>query len=285
MNLIGKILVVLQVALSICFMAFAGAVYTSQTKWKTAYDSQTSALQTAQSEFQNEQESFEQQVTALTTELETQTQRADDLQGKNGKLQADIQRLENDVQQANIERTRQRALAEIAGEEANTRNDEARKMRAMNEALHKQVSELTDQVRLLDDRLYTQQRINKETKQKYDSLLAQAATLREELRRNELEDDPEKLARRATPPPVVEGVVLATRQSKENGSELVEITLGSDDGLAYGHSLYVYRPSGKGKYLGQISIVHLEPDRAVGRVDPLTKNGVIERGDNVTTRL
>ncbi len=285
MNLIGKILVVLQVVLSICFMAFAGAVYTSQTKWRAAHESQTAALQAAQDEFANAQEAFEQQLTALTTELETQTQKANDFQGKNGRLQADVDRLENELQQANTERTQQRALADIAGEEANVRNDEARKMRAMNESLHDQVIELTNKNRMLDDQLYTQQRINAETKEKYDQLLAQAATLKEELRRNDLEDDPAKIARQASPPPKVEGVVLARRQSKESGIELVEITLGSDDGLAYGHNLYVYRPTGKGKYLGQISIVHLEPDRAVGRVEPLTRNGVIERGDNVTTQL
>jgi hypothetical protein len=78
---------------------------------------------------------------------------------------------------------------------------------------------------------------------------------------------------------------LRTRTNDKSGVELVEITLGSDDGLAVGHELYVYRNGGQGKYLGQIRIVHLEPDRAVGRVLPETKNGVIERDDNVSTRL
>jgi len=285
MNLIGKILVVLQVVMSICFMAFAGAVYTGQTKWKTETERQKQALAQNQEESANQQEALEQQVTTLTADLDTQTQRANDFEGKNGTLQADVARLENELQQANTERTQQRQLAEIAGNESNVRNDEARKMRAVNEKLHAEVRELRDELRLIDDRLFTQLAVNKQTKERYDKLLAESALLREELRRNDLQDDPIKIAQAASPPPSVEGVVLATRTSKASGTELIEITLGSDDGLAYGHSLYVYRELGRGKYLGQISIVYLEPDRAVGRLDPLTRNGVIERGDNVTTRL
>ena len=90
------------------------------------------------------------------------------------------------------------------------------------------------------------------------------------------------------PPPVVEGVVMDARKSARQGTEFVEISLGSDDGLAKGHSLFVYRGANggdRGKYLGKIEIVYVTPDKAVGTVVERAKNGVIQKGDNVTSKL
>ena len=44
MTFVGKVLVIVQVVLSLCFMAFAGAVYTVQQNWKTAYERKVEEL-------------------------------------------------------------------------------------------------------------------------------------------------------------------------------------------------------------------------------------------------
>ena len=49
MTTIGKILVVLHLVLSILFMAFAGAVFTAQTNWKSAEKATQAKFQTAES--------------------------------------------------------------------------------------------------------------------------------------------------------------------------------------------------------------------------------------------
>ncbi len=77
-------------------------------------------------------------------------------------------------------------------------------------------------------------------------------------------------------------------KDKTNRTEFVEVSIGSDDGLLKNHLLDVYRSSAAGgapKYLGKIKIVYVTNDRAVGQVVQAAKNGIIERGDNVTTRL
>lgn len=77
--------------------------------------------------------------------------------------------------------------------------------------------------------------------------------------------------------PRVTGVVLAI-----NNSDLIEVSIGSDDGLKPGHVLQVYRGN---QYLGQITIRTTGPDRAVGQIDKTLQRGKIQKGDNVTTKL
>jgi len=77
--------------------------------------------------------------------------------------------------------------------------------------------------------------------------------------------------------PKVDGVVLAV-----GAKDLIEISLGSDDGLKEGHKMEVFRGA---TYLGRIVIVRTEANRAVGRVVPEYRKGIIRKDDRVTTRL
>jgi len=87
-----------------------------------------------------------------------------------------------------------------------------------------------------------------------------------------------------TPPgsvvPTVDGLVSQVRQAA--GSQLVEITIGSDDGLKKGNTVEVFRGA---RYLGRAEIIKTSPDRAVGRIDRRFQQGQIQEGDRVATRL
>jgi hypothetical protein len=78
-------------------------------------------------------------------------------------------------------------------------------------------------------------------------------------------------------PPKVDGVVLEV-----SDKDLVEISIGADDGLKIGHSLDVY--SGN-TYKGRIVIKKTNPDRAVGQVKKELQRGQIKKGDRVTTKF
>jgi hypothetical protein len=78
-------------------------------------------------------------------------------------------------------------------------------------------------------------------------------------------------------PPKVEGVVLEV-----SDKDLVEISIGNDDGLKEGHSLEVYRGN---TYIGRITIRRTAPDRAVGQIIRELQRGQIKRGDRVSTKL
>ena len=79
-------------------------------------------------------------------------------------------------------------------------------------------------------------------------------------------------------PPKVDGVVTVVR-----GSDLIELSLGADDGLRVGHRLDVYRAGGT--YLGRVEVMYTDPDQSVARILPDFQQGIIRSGDTVATRL
>ena len=91
------------------------------------------------------------------------------------------------------------------------------------------------------------------------------------------------------PPPPLSGKVVSSRYGIGNRILYVEISVGSDDGIKEGQLLTIFRPGDgaaqKTKYLGQVRIIHVFPDKAVGTVREKAKNGVITKGDNVTSKL
>jgi hypothetical protein len=80
--------------------------------------------------------------------------------------------------------------------------------------------------------------------------------------------------------PTVEGQV--SRIERKAGAQLVEVTIGADDGLKTGNTLEVSRG---GKYLGRLEIIQTSPDKSVGRVDRRYQTGQIQEGDRVATRI
>jgi hypothetical protein len=80
--------------------------------------------------------------------------------------------------------------------------------------------------------------------------------------------------------PTVNGVVTEVRRS--NGAQLVEVSIGADDGLAAGNTLEVSRGD---RYLGRIEILETSPDKSVGRVDRRFQTGQIQENDRVATRI
>lgn len=79
------------------------------------------------------------------------------------------------------------------------------------------------------------------------------------------------------PPAELKGEIL-----KVNSDQLVEISLGRDDGLREGHTLEVYRGA---QYLGRIRIRTVKDDRSTGKVLSNFRKGYIQEGDKVAARI
>ena len=64
----------------------------------------------------------------------------------------------------------------------------------------------------------------------------------------------------------------------------MEISIGSDDGLAVGQELYVFRIQPRAEYIGKVKIVSVYPDKAVAEVIGNTVNGKkVQEGDIVSS--
>ena len=69
----------------------------------------------------------------------------------------------------------------------------------------------------------------------------------------------------------------------EKGSrEYLEISLGSDSGLVVGHKVTVFNGE---KFLGEVQLTIVEPDKAVGYSIKKSKNAVYHKNDEVTTKF
>lgn len=285
MSTVGKVLIVAQIGFSILLMAFAAGVSSVQTNWKAREKIARDDLGKAKSALATTQSTLEKERTDRATEKKALQNAADKARGEAAASTTKNKQLQVQLTQARTELENTRAEADIAGQEARARRDEAVSLRDINAQLHQSRDQLITQNREQADKIVSLDQSSKNMVAKHNDLLNQFAVLQKFIRVKGFNPDPKELAGLVEPPPVLETVVNAVKKGSRNGQELVEIDMGSDVGLAKGHKLYVYRADGRGKYLGTIRLEMVDYRTAVGVLIQTTKNGEIRRGDNVTTKL
>ncbi len=271
MNTIGKIFVFAVLIMSVVFMSFAVAIFSSHTNW------------------QKESKRLEDELTKVTDERQQK--------------EAAITRLNEDLAASKAARDRvvaalQTALAEKNSELAdlqNKRNEQLVKLdndiaelsRAKQERdeAEKLIITLRDEIKDLQEDLKGMVNRGAELAAKLhqsESELAMASERRDQLER-QVSDARQMLAQNGLSLqrpkniiPEVDGVVTAVSDN------LVEVSIGSDDGLQKGHELEVFRAD---QYLGRLEVVSVTPDRAVVRILKDYARGIVQRGDRVATRL
>jgi DNA repair exonuclease SbcCD ATPase subunit len=257
--------------MSVVFMSFAIAIFSSHTNWqkeserlqteleqavaeRAAKESELSTLidQNAASEKDQEQV-----VKKLETALQQKNTELADLKKKR---EAELSNLDKDIaelSEAKDERDAADALVGKLREEIHGLQDKLKKSvndgASLASELHQSESELAM------------------TTERKKQLEEQVANARVVLQQNGL-----SLKRPEMVIPVVGGVVTAV------ANDLAEVSIGSDDGLQAGHELEVFRAD---EYLGRLRVVSVKPDRAVVRVLKDFARGIVQRGDRVATRL
>jgi chromosome segregation ATPase len=273
MNLIGKIFVILIFVMSLVFMSFAIAVYGTHQNWKKAAADAETKRKAAVADLQKAQE----EKTALDTEIQKERTA---VRQSLGKLETE----KNELQVQRDELSKQRDALMVKDKEAVAALDSAQQNLAR---LTKEVEGLRGEIRdaqgqrdkhfsrvaELTDQIHQTQGELKRLEERRLQLAAQVAAQSQVLNAHGLSKD--------TPvdglPPQVRGKVLAVNQDN-----MLEISLGSDDGLRVGHTLEIFRGS---KYLGRLEVLQATPDRAVGKILPGFKKGAIQKDDDVATRF
>ncbi|OAI54276.1 hypothetical protein AYO47_03160 [Planctomyces sp. SCGC AG-212-M04] len=290
MSNVGKLLVFLQLGLSIVFAAMAGAVYTAHTNWKTAalkarddVKSKDSALATAISNAETEKNDL---TTRLNTAKDDKLKVEADLQT----AQVQVAALQKDKADLQSQLSSSTALAETKASEAGFRNEEAQKQRLVNIDVNKRLDEAQAELRTKTDDLFVARTELTDLQAKHTALLQEKADLEKILASANVNiaRDRRTVAKLQTPPPVVDGVIQEVEKDRTGRAKYMVISIGSDDGLVVGHQLDAYRSGVDGRrvqWLGKIRVVSTTPDQAVCEVVETAKNGIIEKGDNVTTKL
>ncbi len=285
MTFVGKLLVIIQLVLTICFMLMAGAVYTRHQTWQDQAKKLSDALDQSRTDFTRLEEEFKNVEDNLTEQLKNAKDDAEDAENRVVQRDRTIATQQVELETLKTSLNTEEALAKIAGDEASNRRDESLVQREINETLNRELNEKNAIVRQQEDELFNREVEMRQIKSRYQILLSTVAIYRKVLASNGFDTDPQSYARENAPTPLVFGEVLETRRSSRSGQELIEVSIGSDDGVKKGTVLYVYRVGERSKYLGEIRLELVQADKAVGVVVNKAKNGVIEKKDYVATRL
>ena len=284
MDLIGKIFIVVILIMSIVFMSLSLMVYATHRNWRDL------VVNT---------EASPSRPLGLREQLRTQ-------KATNGRLQQEMETLRRTLQLERAARQQSLAVLETRanqqGIELDTKNETLATLRRQHdqavttmELAQTNLSELKKEGEGLRE-------LVRRTQEYHDGQFGKVVAMRDRLNQLEgaerrLEERNKQLIKevaesarvleryglnRHTPlhgvPPKLDGEIKMVR-----GTDLVELSLGSDDGLRVGHKLDVYRSGGA--YLGRVEVMYTDPDDSVARIVPEFRQGIIRKGDFVATRL
>jgi len=273
MTLVGKIFTMLILVLSIMFMAFSIMVFATHKNWKTTATKLQQDVAAANTALKDAKDALEREKTDLAREqaarkaalaaLQVRVQQAEVRLGAKEKELSDLTAAHSQTTEAaKVAQDRLALLEKETGELRNTLRTERQRL----DKMFLNVVDLTDKLNQAESLRLNLEEVNTKATQ-------EISRMKVVLDRNGLTAD----SLVAHIPPKVEGVVLEV-----SDKDLLEISIGADDGLKIGHSLDVYRGN---QYLGRIVVKKTNPDRAVGQIMKELQRGQIKRGDRVTTKF
>lgn len=287
MSYVGKILVIVQVVLSLLFMTFAIAVYNMHANWQAKFTASQDQLKLAQTAASNAQTQLAEARTQFEAQLNEEIGKKKEAEAKyitqNNDWAARGQRI-NELENL---RTLQEGVAVSKAGEAGFRQEEAERLRVALGQLQATVDTQAAEIRKKADEFFALEGRHLALNRLYEASINQMAFLKELVAKHKLNTDPELTKDLKMPPPPVDGLVTQVQTTRSNRVFRISISVGSDDGLKLGDELSAYRAVGvnSAEWLGTIKIVNIAPDNAVAEVVLSAKNGIIQEGDNVTTRI
>lgn len=283
MTLLGKVFTVLIFIMSILFMGFSVVVFATHRNWKMLVDNPTATeayplglKQQLQAQVETnkglraERDGLRNQLAvekaarrsalaALETKLADAQQR---LAQKESEL-AGLQAAQTEATAAiNLAETRLKDLVV----DIQKLRDEIRQVQAQRDEFYQRVVDLTD-------KLYAAAGVERNLKERETQLIAEISKYK---RVTDVMGINPNLPVESIAPPL-DGIVTAV-----SDKNLIEVSLGSDDGLRVGHRVEVFRDN---NYLGSALVLKTDPDRAVAQVDEKSQRGLIKVRDRVATKL
>jgi hypothetical protein len=288
MTIVGKILVVLNLVFALVVGGFLTVDYATRTNWKNRYDESVRELQVSGANSKTMSDSYAGRINDaknLQTKLDVEMQNR-----KNDKIVFDVE-----VQGIKMELVDEREKAKSADLTAKTA--QAAVGRLLEETKGLAVAIKTREITILkieeDNRnlraaAIANENLSKALQVRNENLLEQLMEARKLIAT--LESGKGTIANAPTDPnrPNPPAVFVKGQIEKVDGKDgLVEISIGSDQGLKKYNTLEVYRLSPKAEYLGTLRVVEVYDRKAVGRLmqSTFTTRKTVRQGDQVASSL
>jgi hypothetical protein len=286
MTAVGKILVFLNLVFSLVVGAFVIMIYLARTHWVEEYKKLennntvlAASARTYQAEALKAQQDKDNEINKIKTELNHTQQDLESAKTVAEQLRSDLGKLQTEKRQESSLSTKYSTEVDKRQQDVATLRETLRKEQVLNSDLVKKNAELSEkELSAQIERRATQDRANR--------VEAELQRVYKEMARMRANGGSASLARaggKNPPPENVEGLVKNT-----DPSGLMTITIGSDAGLAKGHTLELFRlnPNAptQSKYLGTVRVIESDAHQAV--VQPVNRLAApAQAGDRVASRI
>lgn len=281
MTLVGKIFTVLIFIMSLVFMSFAVMVFATHQNWRDTVKSTDSSkpglerrLELKTAELAAAKQEHERTKQQLALEQASRRQALAALQTRLTLADAEVVRQEKELNLKTAALNEASEASKIAQNRLTALEIEIGKLRKETQLAQLDRDMQFSKVVELTDRLNQDEVKRQALEERANQLNLQLAQMSMVMKANGL--DVNSLVSKLEPINLT-GIVLVV-----GDKDLVEISVGMDDGLREGHVMEVYRGD---TYLGQIKIMKVAPDRAVGQINKDLKRGQVRKGDHVTTKF
>jgi hypothetical protein len=286
MNVLGKILLFVNLVFSLLTAGLIVMVYTTRTNWRDAYTKQQKAAEVVRADALAAEEAKareiqekDKQVQALTGQRQAEESAKKDLQKQleDARAQLDAVGKTHTLGQQNY--------ADLT-KEVERRKTEVENLQKLLAGRDQKIAEIDKQMAKLRDDAVNYRVQWDQSKERVAALQGQIEALAREnttLRA--------QLGGGAPAAPAQPGRAVARQAEDVRGTvrkvqgDLVTITPGSDAGVAEGTELTVYRTQPKPEYLGTIQILYVSPTEAVGRLKTGRGRGQVKAGDEVAANV
>ncbi len=281
MTLLGKLFTVLILVMSVLFLGLAISVYATHVNWRAEAEGKKKEADVQLSVNQQLKDQQQDLMAAIALERSARRFALAGLETKLKSRSEDLERVQQELATlTNTEGVTAGALV-TAQNELSSITAEVKALRDTVREAQKDVDHQFEVVVKATDELNQMRRVKTDLENRQRPLQAAVAAMKSAMDKLGVRVDVEQDGTVRTDvdrvPPKVDGLVINV-----GDKDLIEISIGDDDGILIGHELDVYRDDA---YLGKVRVVKTSPDRAVAEVIPGFKKGTIRKGDRVATKL
>jgi hypothetical protein len=285
----GKMLVIINLVAALLVAGFLVFDFATRTNWKQAWEKAQEETQASRANTAAEKKSTRKAQAKLAlaqTELEKAKK---ELKDERERYQKDLRNQETLTHDQKESSTKSDAVASASTAESERMQKEIQLRREEVADRDKTIRSLQDQVKLYVGRAVAAENSVNVLKARLQAMLSQVETMGKKLARLEVEGGSATRVVRnpnAKNPPSVYVRGSVTGIVRDKG--LVEVSIGSDDGVNENHTLEVYRLRPKPEYLGTIKILDAHHHKAVGRLLKTPagiRHSAIVKGDEVASKI